>query len=108
MLPWIRDDVFRDTRFFIFLTDRFIFRHFLAKMTPGKCFGPSKAPLEILSGVKSFHGEPFGPSKAPLGCLSGPRRPPGEIGTRSGRRRGDGKGPILVACSPQGKGAEAT
>ena len=80
-------------------------------MAPGRRFEPSEAPLEILSGVKSFLGDPFGPSKAPLGSLSGPRRPRGNrdsLGETAGRRRGDGDGPILVACSPQGKGAEAT
>ena len=38
MLPWIRDDVFRDTRFFIFLKNRFMFRHFLAKHCTWKTF----------------------------------------------------------------------
>ena len=38
----------------------------------GEPFGPSPAPLGILSGLKGSLGDPFGPSKAPLGSLSDP------------------------------------
>ena len=83
MVPWMRADVFRDTRCLTFRRNRTMFRHFSAQNgtwktfrgidgSLGDHFGTSRAPLGSLSCLEGSLGDPFVPSKAPLGTLPDP------------------------------------
>ena len=88
----------------------------------GDPFGPRRLPWGPFRALEGSLGDPVGPRRLPwgpfralegsLGVPFGPSKAPrGNRNSRNGRatgRQGYVKGPMSVACSPQGKGAEAT
>ena len=94
MLPWMRDDVFRDTRF-LFSSEIVSFLDtFWAQMAPGRRFGASTVPLATLSGLE---GSLFRHRKLledPFGFPQGPNRSPkGPFQTDKSPRGGEGETP---------------
>ena len=67
----------------------------------GDPFGPRRLPWGTFRALEGSLEDPFGLSKAPWGK----RR---SLNGASGRRQGDVEGPIFAACSPRGRGGEAT